>query len=367
MDFQLYSKNETDRIFSEILSELKDETNPLKIHEVISRKFGIRMIYTDSFKREKIIVYRIIQEYEELIKDPLLLQNPTSFSYNPKGNLNRANIQGYPVFYGSLDIFTAFSESKITEGNFYISAWEINVSEIEAFYFTLDTKNRKGYFTKTLLKVLNKTTNNLSKIQKDNLIYQIQRIGDLFTHESDLYYNISSVIAHYCLYFKNAKAENKTPLLIYPSVSRTWNNYNVAIVPQYMDNKEKCRLISVIKCRMKKYHEIEPVFSFSEKAINIKDNLKWLKLSYSNLTVKNEIEYYSFSKGIEHKNLDEQTKNEIKEMLNANYKFGGFTRFIKNTELLDERLRYTNNVKLPVIFNNDDYLKAKIKYDVVFE
>ncbi len=216
---------------------------------------------------------------------------PSSFSYNPKPSLGRANIENYPVFYCSLNPVTAIKEMKhiIDNKDYYISAWDIDITNMSAFDFTFDSSSNKDIFGNHLNNQIDTIfEKNTPKEIIEKFKYFHRKTSDLFTAKEDIYYRITSSIAHNCLYsYKNMHLTN--PFLLYPSVILRGNHYNLAISKYFIDNPNKVKLVSVLKCHLKdtiKNDEIQ--LNYSKKAICVEGVLKWGEIKHHRFTYQKE-------------------------------------------------------------------------------
>ena len=251
ISFTRYSPKEVDRRFNKLLNELKSEKDVTRINKQIAQLFGGFSLFTIEFNFEKdgLKIYRVTKEYPSL-KDKKHL--PSSFLNPPldKTNLGRANLEKHPVFYGSIFPHTAIEESNLSVGEtFYLSEWILPLNtKVRAFVLAFDSKERKGFLDYYIDDALNKMLSNSSEDEKHWFKYTQKKIIDLFTYEGSQYYNISSAIAHQYLYLYRDKIV-ETPIIMYPSVTKTGDEYNFAIHPDFVSNEEKFRLVSVLKCQ----------------------------------------------------------------------------------------------------------------------
>jgi hypothetical protein len=276
--FERFAPEEVDKRFDQILNELRDEKDVTKINKRIANLSGGFQLYATEFNFEGesfLRIYRVTKNYpnlEESIHLPSSFLNPP-----PEGTkLGRANLKNHPVFYGAIAPKTAIEESDLnSDETFYLSEWVFPLNtKVRAFVLTYDSKKRDGFFNQTLDKSINIMLGNLSEEQIQWFKYRQKRIIDLFTFEGSQYYNISSAMAHNYLYLLRDKIV-ETPMIVYPSVTKTGNEYNFAIHPSFVKNEERFRLVSVLKCKCEESEEGTIIY---EKGINNDNKISWGKL-----------------------------------------------------------------------------------------
>lgn len=272
---KLYSPEEINKRFDQILEELKGENDVCKINKKIAKSFGGFLLNTIELPPNSVKIYRVTKNYHRLEEKKHLL---SSFLNPPPEEtpLGRANLENFPVFYGSYLSRTAIDESNLKIGEtFYLSEWILPLkTKVNAFVLAYDTKNREGFLEQITDNSINKLFSN-SLEEKYAAKYTQKRVNDLFTYNGSQYYNISSAIAHQYLYLYRDKIV-ETPIIIYPSVKKKGNEYNFAIHPSFVSNEDKFRLISVLKCENVSPHK-KPIIH--EKGIKENNKISWRKYS----------------------------------------------------------------------------------------
>ena len=171
--------------------------------------------------------------------------NPNSYSYNPNPKKNgRAHLIDFPVFYGSINPFTAFTEMKDSlEINeiFYMSRWKLKFksdTRVHTLIINSETTNSKHILNPVIKRIhesLKGMVKNIPNEFKEGYIYAIEKMGDLFTTQGDVNYHITSAYSHDVLYEARNKGIN-IPILLYPSVENSLNSINWAIHPSIVDS-----------------------------------------------------------------------------------------------------------------------------------
>lgn len=243
-DFTVFSKEIIDKQFNEIQEKLKPSTDYKillkEFHKILHNRVLPTLIY-DS-KSDEFTVFRITKPWENFDFD-----NPNSYSYNPNPIDNgRAHRIGFPVFYGSIDPFTAFSEMKDRlkiNDVFYMSRWKIKFksdTNVHSLIINSLTKNSNHVLNpviKGLHQGLKSMVKNIPTDFKEGYIYAIEKMGDLFTIKGSSNYHITSAYSHEILYDAKLKGIN-IPILIYPSVENNLNSINWTIHPSIVDGDE---------------------------------------------------------------------------------------------------------------------------------
>ena len=269
INFQLLTKEEIDEKYQLLFSDLENEKNILSANKKITSYLGSYFGLTRNFKN--ITLYRVTRIYTDLEKK---IDYPTSFM-NPESKdskLGRANLQGFPVFYASLNPQTAIDEANLTDDEeFYLSKWKV-INHLSAFKFILDSKKRNGFLESSTIKDLNRLLQSSSLIEKENFIYKQKKITDLFTEVNNNQYKISSKIAHFYIY---SELFQNTPSIVYPSVKKLKDEYNFAIHPNFVKDKNEFQLQSVQKLKKNKG---EKNFTFSSTGLCENDKINWGKI-----------------------------------------------------------------------------------------
>jgi hypothetical protein len=243
-NFTLFSKETIDKQFEQILKELK----PSMDYEILIKKFS-KILYnrvlstlTYDSKSEEFTIYRITKPWENFD-----FNNQKSYSYNPKPkDIGRAHRKGFPVFYGAIDPFTAFSEMKDSikiNDKFYMSRWKLKFksnTNVHSLAINSSTKNNEHILNPLIKRPYEGMKNMFKNIPnefKEGHIYAIEKMGDLFTTKGNSNYHITSAYSHEIMYEAKSKGID-IPILIYPSVENNLNSINWAIHPSIVDSEE---------------------------------------------------------------------------------------------------------------------------------
>lgn len=255
-NFTVFSKETIDKQFEKIQKNLKpsmDYKVLLKeFHKILHNRVLPILIYdSDS---DEFTVFRITKPWKNFD-----FNNKNSYSYNPNPKENgRAHRKGHPVFYGSIDPYTAFSEMKDslkTNDTFYLSRWKLKFksdTSVHTLIINSSTKNSNHILNsviKHLHQGLKDMVKNIPDEFKEGYIYAIEKMGDLFTTKGSSNYHITSAYSHEILYDAKTKGLN-IPLILYPSVENSLNNINWAIHPSIVDSEEM-RLQDVFELSLK--------------------------------------------------------------------------------------------------------------------
>jgi RES domain len=241
-NFTIFSKETIDKQFDLIQKKIKpsmDYKDILKeFHKILHNRVLPALIY-DS-KSDEFTIYRITKPWNNFDRN-----NPNSYSYNPNPKKNgRAHLVDFPVFYGSIDPFTAFTEMKDSlEVNeiFYLSRWKIKFkseTRVHTLIINSSTTNSKHFLNPVIKQIhegLKGMVKNIPNEFEEGYIYAIEKMGDLFTTRGDVNYHITSAYSHEMLYEYKNKDVN-IPILLYPSVENSLNSINWAIHPSIIDN-----------------------------------------------------------------------------------------------------------------------------------
>ena len=167
-------------------------------------------------------------------------------SYSPINvteNIGRCNFPYNPVFYCSNDPITALLEvvrnSDFKNKKYCISSWELVPSKDKiAFQTFLQSEfNQINHFNllkNSLREELKTNFKKISEEQLDAFIEILKYLDNQFLNDNN--YSISASLAHQVLY---AKHNLRTDILMYPSIQTKTKGVNMAIHPNFVDNKMK--------------------------------------------------------------------------------------------------------------------------------
>lgn len=206
-------------------------------------------------------------------------------SYPPinKVGLGRCNFPKFPVFYCSNNPFTAMVEvirqSDYKNKKYCISKWEIIDSE-EEFIFQpflqtdLHSKNEFKLISEKEIDRLNEPfENKLNESQKAGFIEYLKYLHSSFIKAKD--YSISATLAYRALF----KFNISTDILMYPSVQTDRKGVNMAIHPNFVDNKMQIKRLYVVE--LDNYNRETDTFNITvlKYATVVNNNFNWKKLT----------------------------------------------------------------------------------------
>jgi len=243
-NFTVFSKETIDKQFDEIQTKLKPSMDYKLIlkefHRILHNRILPTLIY-DS-ESDEFTVFRITKPWSNFE-----IENPNSYSYNPDPKDNgRAHRLGFPVFYGSIDPYTAFSEMKDSlkiNDTFYLSRWKIKFksdTNVHTLIINSSTKNSNHILNSVIKRLhqgLKDMVKNIPDEFKEGYIYAVEKMGDLFATKGSTNYHITSAYSHEILYDAKIKGLN-IPIIVYPSVENSLNSINWAIHPSIVDSDE---------------------------------------------------------------------------------------------------------------------------------
>lgn len=243
-NFTFFSKETIDKQFEQIQKQLKPSMDYKvlikKFHKILYNRVLPTLIY-DS-KSEEFTIFRITKPWVNFD-----CNNPKSYSYNPNPkDVGRAHRKGFPVFYGAIDSFTAFSEMKDSikiNDKFYMSRWKLKFksdTNVHSLIINSSTKNSEHILNSLIKRPyegLQNMVKNIPNEFKEGHIYAIEKMGDLFTTKGNSNYHITSAYSHEIIYDAKSKGIN-IPILLYPSVENSLNSINWAIHPSIVDSEE---------------------------------------------------------------------------------------------------------------------------------
>jgi hypothetical protein len=213
------------------------------------------------------------------------LSDPNTFSYPPvefTKSYQRANVPGYPVFYGALDAHTALEEIRkngitpIEKGDqVFLSEWRLKPnSSISLKYLTLpEISTEKQLYSPLTIKVYKELTEIFKGFGEAHVEYQhslFEEISRLFLGDN---YMQSSIIA-YDIMFNTPKFDGlKIDGIIYPSCSNNFRSVNCALAPGFVD--QNLELVEVRKFTFKQFTEDGAQASSMYRGENEQGFVKW--------------------------------------------------------------------------------------------
>lgn len=218
------------------LNEYIKEVEKIIFNEFDAIPDGLRLLNTEDFN---LSLFRV-REVKSINNIDLI----TEHSYPPVAftSFGRCNFPKNPVFYCSNDPMTALMEvirdTDFRNRKFCISKWEILPSKekicFQNFLFTkLHEKNGFASMNDADISQLDKTFDyKLSPERKAGLIELMKFLHNSFIN--DKCYSLSAFLGYRSLY---AKHELRTDILMYPSVQTQAKGVNLAIQPNFVDNR----------------------------------------------------------------------------------------------------------------------------------
>jgi hypothetical protein len=239
--FTVFPKEVVDKQFEEAIKVCSKELHHTEIkerfHKALHNRFMPALIYDEN--TPEMTLYRVTNLY-----DGFDINNEQAYSYPPNPKMGRANIEGEPVLYCSLDPMTAIAEMKgsIPLGKpFYISKWKLRFkSEVMTHQIIFNSETEKeGHFlevlTKTQKSQLEKMVTGIPEEAAEGFVYAIKKMGDLFTNPNNDLYHITSAYSHDIM---NAVVQDKeVPIIVYPSVESDQTSINWAMHPKFVDSE----------------------------------------------------------------------------------------------------------------------------------
>jgi hypothetical protein len=261
VDYQIFPKEIIEEQFNKILdtctSGLEHEEIMQRIHEILVNR--IMPVTINDKADEHLTIWRITDPYDGF--DP---ENKKSYVNPPsidnkgkKCSRQRANIEGHPVFYTSIDPLTSLTEMKGKLGikkKFFVSRWKLKFIKpviLHQLVFNSQT-NEDGNALKEYTHVQELKWNNaLEEIPikfQEGFNYALLKLGDLFATPSEKLYHITSAYAHDVLYKAREKGV-KIDGITYPSVENNNSSLNIAWHPDIVTS-ECLTLEEVFECQI---------------------------------------------------------------------------------------------------------------------
>jgi hypothetical protein len=256
IEYKIFDKNTIDKNIDEIKNRFRDETDVELIIEGINEILFNQTLSCCRYDENtgEIEIYRASTGRFKGF-------DPTNFnhlSHPPKSitKKGRANIEKHPVLYVASNKQTALLEIKdqLSPGDtFYLTKWIIKFNRPTLSHWLLlnsltrDPQHDLAIFSNEIIKGLKGALTGLKTDDHDNLIYSVQKVGDLFSEISDTYYNITSAYAHKTLYQSREKNLH-IDILAYPSIKSEQRSFNFAIHPNLLKNNQiQLKQISELK------------------------------------------------------------------------------------------------------------------------
>ncbi len=177
-------------------------------------------------------------------------------SYKPINltkDMGRCHFPHHPVFYGSTNALVALSEvirdTDFSGKTYCISKWEITSSEIPfvfqpLLFSDLHEDNPYNILKNSLKEKINKPfEGKLTDSQVEGVSLYLEFLGNLFTYDKD--YHISASFAHRRLY--DTLPKYRTEMIMYPSAQSLYKGVNLAIHPNFVDNRMVLKRLYFVK------------------------------------------------------------------------------------------------------------------------
>lgn len=245
-EYKVFDKNTIDKNIDEIKKRFQDETDVERVIQGINDILFNQTLscYKYDENTGEIEVYRASTGRFNGF-------DPTNFNHlshppKPKTRKGRANIEKHPVLYVASNKQTALLEIKdqLSPGDtFYLTKWIIKFNRPSLSHWLLlnsltrDPHHDLAIFSNKIVNGLKGALTGLKTDDYDNLIYSVQKVGDMFSEISDKYYNITSAYAHKILY-KSREKNLHFDILAYPSIKAKQRSINFAIHPTFLKNNQ---------------------------------------------------------------------------------------------------------------------------------
>lgn len=252
IDYTIFDKETIENQFNEIASLSSDISHSELIHRIQNILFN-RPIFTRIFEKGfELTLYRITSEYEGF--DP---EKKKSYTHPEFQKRNRANIEGFSVMYASMDMLSAIAEMKehLKVGQkFYISKWRLYCTkQIVVHDLIVNTSTVMGNsivsnVAKSQNEAYKSMVKNIPEKFQDGFLYQIEKLGNLFTEPGEKLYHITSAYAHQILYSLKQQGADIS-MIMYPTVENFHRSINVAIHPALV-NSDCISLVEVYESEL---------------------------------------------------------------------------------------------------------------------
>jgi hypothetical protein len=176
-------------------------------------------------------------------------------SYKPimlTKDMGRCHFPDHPIFYGSTSAMVALSEViRNTDFNnkiYCISKWEIIPSKypilFQPFIFSKLPDDNPYRTVRDSLNINQPFEGKLSDDQIKGIQILLEFLGNLFTFDNT--YSVSASLAHRRLY---DQTENRTEIMMYPSAQSDYRGVNLAIHPNFVDNRMRLKRVYPLKIK----------------------------------------------------------------------------------------------------------------------
>lgn len=333
-------KGQFNKIKIELTDNLSQDVLMKEFHKILVNRIMPSLVY--NVDQPTITLFRVTPEFENFDKNKI-----QCFSFPPSSQAkrNRANIESFPVLYTALDISTAILEMKDSLKNgdrFYVSKWQTNFTQSHIANSliinskTLNNHTEVSEFAQSQAKNLVSIINDIPNHDKNDLVFSIEEMGNLYTHPGKEFYHITSSYSHQLLYeSRELNPKIEIDFLVYPSVQNNHESLNIVFHPSMVESKE------II---LKEIFE----FTLKDNKLNIKDEENLELIFHGKAKVENDkINWLSFKSLID--------RIHWKQMTLVTYNNHQF----KGDEI--DKLRINNNKKCSV----KKWLKQSFKTDLI--
>lgn len=179
---------------------------------------------------------------------------PKSFSYPPQGTLSRAGTIEYPVFYCASNLEVALLESKSEDSLNFLGCWRVNENvllNVRPFLSNLpdELQDLEATFIPRYRRALNDRLKNYAPEQQ-GIINKLDDFHDRqFVKEGMDIYKYSSWVAYRNLVYAKTKGIPAPDAIMYQSVILNQAGTNLAIDPNFVDNKMTLEKVYLITCK----------------------------------------------------------------------------------------------------------------------
>ncbi len=195
----------------------------------------------------------------------------------------RCNFPKNPVFYSSNNALTALMETvranNSNKRKFCITKWKIVQSDEELIFQhflgdKLDPENPfKELVDKEIIQLKEFFKDKLTEDQKNGLIYLVKFLSDSFINDSN--YSVSASLAYRAIF---ANHQLPTDILMYPSIQTQFRGVNLAIHPNFVDNRMYVQRFYIVD--LVNYEKSTGIFkiNISKYGLANKSNIQWKTL-----------------------------------------------------------------------------------------
>jgi hypothetical protein len=262
VEYQIFSKEIIEEQFNNILETCTNELDPdetmERIHKILVNR--IMPVTINDKADEHLTIWRITKPYKGFEDENIdsYINPPSIDKQGNKCSRQRANIEGHPVMYTSIDPLTSITEMKGNLGlnmRFFVSRWKLEFKRpvmLHQLVFnshTIKEGNVLKEYTNNQELIMSKPLEGIPLNLQEGYIHAIMKMGDLFAFPTEKLYHITSAYAHDVLY----KSRGKGVLIdgiTYPSVENNNSSLNIAWHPDIL--KSEClTLEEVFECQIK--------------------------------------------------------------------------------------------------------------------